>query len=355
MTGNLPTQRACTFARPLPCTFARQLQRGTYVLLVGLLACGGTPRDGAAPDAVALTAGTGTTEAPPRTIALTFDDLPAVSTSRAIDRHRAITAGILTTLQSAQAPAIGFVNEEKLVTDDRNDSARVALLRQWLDAGQQLGNHTFSHPDLHNTPLPTVERDVLRGEVLTRALLAERGASPVWFRHPFLHTGTSLATKQEFEAFLGEHGYRVAPVTIDNADYIFARAYDLALDAADTLVADSIARSYIVYMDTVTGYYEAQARAIVGYELPQVLLLHANRLNAHHLDDLTAMLRRRGYGFVTIDEAMRDSAYTRRDEYVGPAGITWLHRWALTDGRAGAFFAGEPEVPVWISDRAANR
>jgi len=347
MTANLQTQRARTFARPL--------QRGMHVLLVGLLACGGTPRDGAVPDAVALMAGTGTTEAPPRTIAFTFDDLPAVSTSRAIDRHRAITAGILATLRSAQAPAIGFVNEDKLVTDDRNDSARVALLRQWLDGGQQLGNHTFSHPDLHNTPLPTVERDVLRGEVVTRALLAERGASPVWFRHPFLHTGNSLATKHEFEAFLGEHGYRVAPVTIDNADYIFARAYDLALDAADTLVADSIARSYIAYMDTVTGYYEAQARAIVGYELPQVLLLHANRLNAHHLDDLIAMLRRRGYGFVTIDEALRDSAYARRDEYVGPAGITWLHRWALTDGRSGAFFAGEPEVPVWITDRAANR
>jgi hypothetical protein len=130
-------------------------------------------------------------------------------------------------------------------------------------------------------------------------LLAERGASPVWFRHPFLHTGTSLATKHEFEAFLGEHGYRVAPVTIDNADYIFARAYDLALDVADTLVADSIARSYIVYMDTVTGYYEAQARAIVGYELPQVLLLRQNRLNAHRLDDLIAMLLRRGYGLAS--------------------------------------------------------
>jgi hypothetical protein len=77
----------------------------------------------------------------------------------------------------------------------------------------------------------------------------------------------------------------VAPVTIDNADYIFARAYDLALDAADTLVADSVARSFIAYVDTVTGYYEAQARAIVGYELPQVLLLRQNRLNAHHLDD----------------------------------------------------------------------
>jgi hypothetical protein len=52
-------------------------------------------------------------------------------------------------------------------------------------------------------------------------------------------------------------------------------------------------------MDTVTGYYEAQARAIVGHELPQVLLLRQNRLNAHHLDDLIAMLLRRGYGLAS--------------------------------------------------------
>lgn len=30
------------------------------------------------------------------------------------------------------------------------------------------------------------------------------------------------------------------------------------------------------------------------------------------------------------------------------ACITWLHRWALTTGKRGAIFAGEPEVPNWV-------
>jgi hypothetical protein len=47
--------------------------------------------------------------------------------------------------------------------------------------------------------------------------------------------------------------------------------------------------------------------------------------------------------------------YRSPDEYVGPAGITWLHRWALTAGRRGAVFAGEPEVPAWIEQAAAGR
>ena len=36
------------------------------------------------------------------------------------------------------------------------------------------------------------------------------------------------------------------------------------------------------------------------------------------------------------------------DSYAGPGGITWLHRWALTQGKRGSIFAGEPEVPDWI-------
>ena len=44
-----------------------------------------------------------------------------------------------------------------------------------------------------------------------------------------------------------------------------------------------------------------------------------------------------------------------RDTYVGPAGITWLHRWALTAGKRGPFFAGEPTVPQYIERAANNR
>ena len=106
------------------------------------------------------------------------------------------------------------------------------------------------------------------------------------------------------------------------------------------------------YMQRVAAYYEQQSRALMGREIPQVLLLHANALNAATLDRLLAMLAGRGYAFIPLDEVARDPAYRSADEYVGPAGITWLHRWALTAGRRGADFAGEPEVPAWIEQAA---
>jgi hypothetical protein len=61
------------------------------------------------------------------------------------------------------------------------------------------------------------------------------------------------------------------------------------------------------------------------------------------------MLRNRGYSFVPLEAAIDDEAYKKRDEFYGPGGITWLHRWALTEGKRGAFFAGEPVVPAWIA------
>jgi len=86
-------------------------------------------------------------------------------------------------------PAIGFVNERKLQPGGSVDPRRVALLQQWLDAGLELGNHTFSHTDLHRASVQVFQRDVLEGEKVTRRLLAAKGNTPRYFRHPFLHTG----------------------------------------------------------------------------------------------------------------------------------------------------------------------
>jgi hypothetical protein len=108
-------------------------------------------------------------------------------------------------------------------------------------------------------------------------------------------------------------------------------------------------------MTAIAAYYVQQSMALFGREIPQVLLLHSNRLNADTFDALARMFEGRGYSFVPLDRAVSDSAYRSRDTYVGPAGITWLHRWALTAGKRGAFFAGEPTVPGYVERAANNR
>lgn len=285
-----------------------------------------------------------------RRIVLTYDDLPVNAFRPTDDVFVSVTRDLLAGLRRNEIPAIGFVNESRLYVAGELSPLRVRLLQDWIDAGLELGNHSFSHPDLHTTELAAFEADVLRGEEVTRELLAAVGKEPRYFRHPFLHTGRSLEVKEGFESFLAEHGYRVAPVTIDNHEWIYARAYDHALARPDAGLAARIAVAYVAYMDSVVGYYEAQSRALVDREIPQVLLLHANRLNADTTDELVGMLRARGYEFIELDEALEDSAYSLPDEFTGSGGITWIHRWALTRGERGDFFAGEPAADPFVQD-----
>lgn len=313
-------------------------------LLALLAACGGGADTGASEAAAASPA----MPEPARSVAITIDDLPTAALQRDTLTQWTITRGILDALHAGGAPAIGFVNEDKLGTGPARD-ARVRMLRAWLDAGHDLGNHSYSHPDINDTPLADYTADIVRGETVTTEL---RGARPVYFRHPFLHVGNDSAKKAGLEAFLAERGYVVAPITVDNYDYVFARAYELALDAGDGERATRVADAYVAYMDTVFGYYEAQSRAITGREIPQVLLLHASRLNADRLGALLAGMRRRGYRPVTLAEALRDSVYARTSTYTGPAGITWLHRWAITEDMDRSIFRGEPEVPAFVAEAA---
>lgn len=286
-----------------------------------------------------------------RRMAVTFDDLPtAASVAKSPDERREMTAALLRALTSRDIPAIGFVNEIQLYADDEPLPRRVALLEQWLDAGFELGNHVYSHPDLHRTPLADFQDEVLRGEIVLKELQAARGTEPRYFRHPYLHTGTDLETKRGLESFLQNHGYKIAPVTIDNSEWIFARAYDLAIEAGDRELAGRVGRDYVDYMLDVVRYYEGQSSALFDRNIDHVLLLHANELNADWFGTLADRIAGLGYTFISLDEALEDPAYESADTYTGPGGITWLHRWAITREVDRSVFRGEPTTPQYILD-----
>src|SRR5262245_48588990 len=242
-----------------------------------------------------------------RAIAFTFDDLPA-SRSGSLADIQNINARLLATLRARGITATGFVNEIKLAVPGE-EAERAALLESWLAAGHDLGNHTYAHLRFYDTPLAEMEADVLRGERVTRTRMAAHGTRPRYFRHPTLNTGRDSLARAAFERFLASNGYAIAPVTIDNDEYLYAAAYDRARARGDQASCDRIAAEYLPYMEGVCAYYESLADHLFAREIPQVLLLHANALNAARLDALVTMLRKRGYRFVTLDQALEDPAY----------------------------------------------
>ena len=82
--------------------------------------------------------------------------------------------------------------------------------------------------------------------------------------------------------------------------------------------------------------------------MSQTLLIHANFINSDSLGDMIAMFRRRGYKCVDLETALKDEAYRLPDTYIGPAGISWLHRWTLEKGKS-YIEPNEPTVPEFVT------
>ncbi|MBW8327794.1 MAG: polysaccharide deacetylase family protein, partial [Thiobacillus sp.] len=247
--------------------------------------------------------------------------------------------------QTTQVHAEGFDNEAKHHREGQPDPARVELLRSWLKAGFELGNHTYSHPSLNRVPLDVFQADLLQGEAVTRPLMQSEGRSLRWFRHPFLHRGKTAEVRSAFQDFLTAHGYCVAPVTVNNSEWVFAAAYARALAQGDEDAARRIGAAYVPYMDVVFAQAEQLTLDLFGRPIPHVLVLHANALNAEYFGALAAMLRQRGYRFISLDDALRDSAYASPAGSGGIEGESWLEGWARD---AGLRPLQPPPVPGFV-------
>jgi len=278
-----------------------------------------------------------------RQVAITIDDLPAgaaqfMSAKEITD----MTTRLVTTLKQQQVPVVGFVNEGKLYFNTGEVDARIAALSQWLDAGFELGNHTFGHASLNRVGLKDFEESVIRGETVTKLLLAQHNMKMRYFRHPYLDVGRDLQTRLDVEAFLTSRGYHIAPVTLDPWDWAFAGIYDDAKKHGDTALQQKIVASFLAHAAAVFEYEERLSRDLLGYEPKQIILLHGNNLEADHIGDLLELLRKRGYRFITLQSALNDDAYSLPNTYVGEHGNGWLEQWAVTRGRIPI---GEPSLP----------
>jgi peptidoglycan/xylan/chitin deacetylase (PgdA/CDA1 family) len=284
-----------------------------------------------------------------REIAITIDDLPAANANAMTGAEIVdMTRQLLATLRDQKVPAVGFVNERKLYKLGEVDD-RIKALSLWLDNGFELGNHTFSHFSLNRVALSAWEDDVIRGETVTKLLLAQHSMKMRYLRHPYLDTGRDLQTRREAEAFLVGRGYRIAPVTMDAWDWMYAGVYADAKKRGDSALQQQLVSSYLSYTSSVFDYYEKFSKDLIGYEPKQILLLHGNWLEAEHIGELLELLRKRGYRFITLEDALGDAAYGMSDEYVGNEGTNWLDHWAITRGRPPI---NTPVFPQWVIDRS---
>ena len=136
---------------------------------------------------------------------------------------------------------------------------------------------------------------------------------------------------------------------MDAWDWMYAGVYDDARRRGDTALQQQLVSSYLSYTTAVFDYYEKFSKELIGYEPKQIILLHGNWLEADHIGDLLELLRKRGYQFVTLQDALGDAAYSISDEYVGEEGTNWIDHWAITRGHPPQ---NTPVFPQWVIDRS---
>jgi len=256
-------------------------------------------------------------------ICITFDDLPVVRVSDQIERMM-ITDQILGTLEEYNIAAAGFVVGNNIKDD-------LGLVRQWLEFGHTIGNHTWSHSDLNDVPAELYIEDIEKGQNPLEELLKEFKQKDRFFRYPYLHYGNKLSKRKAVDEYLAGKNYRVAHVSIDTEDYVYNLQFEKIHEAADSIDFIALGSEYLDHIMTRIEESEKLADELLGRPIKHILLLHANRLNAFFLADLLSELELDGYKFISLEKALTDPVYVTEDGYLGPKGLSVLERLAKSD------------------------
>ncbi|MGK9167719.1 polysaccharide deacetylase family protein [Inquilinus limosus] len=250
-------------------------------------------------------------------VAITLDDLPYAVPSRVSPQEGlAIVEAINRTLGRYGVIATGFAIGQKV-----NPDSLPALLA-FVHAGHGLGNHSWSHPDYNRLTPEEFRTETARAD----QGLADWLTDGKYYRFPFLHQGETSEKREAAAAILAQLGYQNVPVSIDNDEYQFNDDYMKALAKGGSKAAREIAGRYLQHMQERTGYFQALAKDKLGRDIKHILLLHMNRINADHLDDLLGWYKAQGWSFITVQEALMDPVYSAEDHYVGPKGLSQIER-----------------------------
>ena len=250
----------------------------------------------------------------PQPLAITVDDLPVHGDLPPGVTREQIGDQFLAAFKAAALPPVyGMVNDGGF----ERTSPPMAVLKDWVQAGNRLGNHTANHPSLDEESATKFTEDIAADEPLLSGFAA--GTDWHWFRYPFLQEGNTAAKRDAVRAYLKQHGYQIAEVSLDFEDYLWNDPYARCMAKHDDAAVAQLERTYLATANEYIDVARTLNQHLYGRQIPTVLLLHIGAFDARMLPRLIALLRERGYVFTTLDKAQDDEAY-RRDLHVGDDG-----------------------------------
>lgn len=228
-------------------------------------------------------------------IALTFDDAPTPGSDVMDGKTR--TAHLLRQLHDAEVKEALF-----FVTTTHIDPASEERLRAYADAGHLLGNHSHEHLSANDTAVDDVLLDAYKAH---RILKPFDNVVPL-YRFPYLHYGKDRASREEIAAGLGELGYSIGYVTVDNFDWYIDSLYRESVKAGKKIDKKKLGQLYVETIWNTIEFYDEIAKKSLGRSPKHVLLLHENDVAATYVGDLVRHIRSKGWKIVSPKEAYAD-------------------------------------------------
>jgi peptidoglycan-N-acetylglucosamine deacetylase len=237
-------------------------------------------------------------------VAITVDDLPSHGDLPSTMKRSDVAKSMVATFKAKGVPEVyGFVNAKNIAGDQ--DKAEV--LRIWVDAGFPLGNHTFSHIDINTATPEAFEAEIAANEPTLQGLMGAKDWH--WLRYPFLHEGDTLEKRHAVRAYLQEHGYKIAQVTLNFGDYAWNVPYARCMEKHDT---QSIAWLKFSYLSKASESFAADRKRsamLFGRDIKYVLLMHIGGFDSVMLPEILDLMKKRGFDFVSLPDAEKDPAY----------------------------------------------
>lgn len=221
-------------------------------------------------------------------IAITIDDLPFVGDEKNFHLKMIIEA-----FKANEVPATGFVIAGNIRPEN------VPILQEFRNAGLGLGNHTLTHANANMMSTDAYIQQIDSADKLLQPLLS----NPHYFRYPYLATGQG-EKKNSIRAYLASKHYQIAPITIDSKDFVFNQ---LLLSVAESERRHFLTVLRPCYLDFIwqqTLLAENFNRQNPKANKNQILLIHANLLNAYVLPDIINLYKQHGFNFISLSAAL---------------------------------------------------
>lgn len=222
-------------------------------------------------------------------IALTIDDLPFVGESRNFHLNM-----IIETLKTNEVKATGFIIAKEVSQDNWK------MLQKFREAGLSLGNHTLSHKNLNKVNADTFIQEIETADKILMPVLS----SPKFFRYPYMAMSNG-AKKEKVLNYLQEKNYQIAPITIDSKDFTFNQLLMSVPEKERRTFLKSLKPCYLAFIWQQTLKAMENNRLARNPNKPQILLIHANLLNAYVLPDIINMYKENGFTFIRLEEALK--------------------------------------------------